>query len=278
MRIIRVVAVSCVFATSVAGCAAVPDLPGELEVPVQDILHHAVCELRIAFEILSNKEKYPGFNADQWAVSISLTPKTDTELTANFGATGSSTSNSKAIRFVTWTLGSPGLQFDLKGHRDSAVSFPLHSSQLLDEKNYPLAGCENEGAGYASLSQHLGVAEWLERIAPQEGLDKVTSVDKPVFNSEIIVKYDGGNAGATWTVPIHTYTGSLFGSRTSDQTLSIAFTPDPKKVPVKTLPEGAPIVKPVAAAPRTIVSPAALNRLDQIQQEEILRNLRVQPF
>jgi hypothetical protein len=93
-----------------SGCSVIPDLPDNEEMPVQAILYNAVCELRTAFIALSDKRKYPNFKADQWAASISLTPKVDTEVSARLGATGQPFSNPKSQRFVTWTLGRhPGL-------------------------------------------------------------------------------------------------------------------------------------------------------------------------
>jgi hypothetical protein len=79
-------------------------------------------------------------------MSITLTPKMDTELSNKLGATVKSTSLASATRYISWTLGtSPGLELDFKGHRDGVVSFPIHSSQLLDVKAFPVLGCEGEG-------------------------------------------------------------------------------------------------------------------------------------
>jgi hypothetical protein len=268
----------CICAATLSGCTFIPDLPDEFEMPVQSILRHATCELRWAFEDFADQAKYPKFKADQWAIAISLTPKVDTEVSAKLGVTGKSTIDTKMTRFVTWTLGtSPGLEADFKGHRDGSVAFPIHSSQLLDRKHFPLL-CP-EGPGPESLTQYLGVHEWLQRLLPsgEDALGDLTHFDKPAFSSQIIVKFDGGNAGATWFIPNGTtYTPTLFASRIRDETLTIAFTSDPKKLPVHTLPEGAPIGKPASPARSQAVSPAALETLGRILQDETIRNLRLQ--
>jgi hypothetical protein len=115
----------------------------------------------------------------------------------------------------------------MKGHRDGLAAFPFHSSQLLDEKHYPLPGCYEIERSSQALSQYLGIREWLERIATKGDLGKLTNVDKPTFSTQIIIKYDGGNAGPSYFIPNgHVYSATLFGSRTRDETLTIAFTPD----------------------------------------------------
>ncbi|WFU26768.1 hypothetical protein QA649_11325 [Bradyrhizobium sp. CB1717] len=261
-------------------CSVIPDLPDEFEMPVQGILHNAVCELHWAFEDLSDPVRFPNFKADQWAAAISLSPKVDVELSARLGLTGKSTTDPKVLRYVTWTLGtSPGLEYDVKGHRDGSASFSLHSSQLLFRNGFSLPNCDRPGPDAFESRQYLGVQGWLERLIPRHGsgLDLLTNPDKPVFNSQIIIKYDGGYGGPTWFIPNGTtVSATFFGSRIRDETLSIAFTPDPKKIAVNTLPTGAPIVKPPVQPDPSRVSPAAQQRLDRIQQDEILRNLRIQ--
>jgi len=260
------------------GCSGLPDLPSESVMPVQEIMLNAVCELRSAFTAVSQDPRFPKFKASEWAAAIVLTPRVDAEVAARLGATGKRSSSTSATRNITWTLGtSPGVELDIKGHRDSAVTFTVHTSQLLDATPKLEEACPQRLTTVA-LTHYLGIYEWLERIIPEAGgaLETVTGVDKPVFNSQVIIKYDGGNAGPTWFIPNgSTYSATVFAARTEDMTLGIGFTPDPKKKSVNTLPENAPITK---RRPSTVqaVSPAALNRLDQIMQEETFRNLRIQ--
>jgi len=275
-RILSVFALSCC-ALSLGACSTVPNLPSEDEMPVQLIMLHTTCELRAAFIALSADPKYKDFKADQWSINISLTPKVDTSLQASLGWTGRTT-NMKALRLWTWTLGtSPGLRGDIEGHRDGAVTFPLSSKQLLDVPKYPLVGCDDVRRSDPTLSQYLGIREWLERTVPTDdnGLAKLTNIDKPTFNSEIVVKFDAGNVGASYFVPNGwTYSAALAGTARRDETLSISMTPDPKVKHVETLPKG--VIKKLAAGTGERISAAAQSRLDQIQLEQTLRNLRIQ--
>jgi hypothetical protein len=264
-------AMSVIFCIGLSACAYIPELSDEDELPVQDILTHAICELKTAFTQL---ESTPGFKAKEWAISISLTPKTDIELAANIGATYKSTFNTKALNFNTWTLGSPGAQFDVKGHRDGSVTFLVHSSQLFDGK-HPVI-CPS-GPSNNSFMQKLGIEEWLARLMTTDeyGVSKITNMDKPTYNSEIIIKFDVGTAGATFFGPYASITPSVLGAHTRDETLSIAMTPDPVKHHIQTLPIGN-IQKNFAGPPPSIISLGARQRLDTIQTDSILRNLRFQ--
>ena len=244
--------------------------------PVQAIMLNATCELRAAFLDINSNKKYEKFKADEWSINITLTPKVDTQIQGMFGHTGKSTTNKSALEYITWTLGaSPGLRLDLEGHRDGAVSFPIQSRMLLKPKDYPLFGCQEVLSNSKALSQYLGIREWLERIIPASGtgLSDITHVDKPSFSTQIIVKFDAGNAGPTFFVPNgSTFSPTLAALRKNDQTLSITMTPDPNKEPVQTFPEGAIKTK---QAKQEGVSPAAQSRLDQIQLERTIQNLRI---
>lgn len=269
--------IACV-ASLVSGCSTIPDLPREWEMPVQEIMLHATCELREAFIGIARDPRYANFHAKEWALNITLTPKVDTQLQSIFGYTGKSTTSPKILRFVTWTLGTnPGIRGEVDGHTDGAVTFPLKSKQLLDEKKYPLFGCGEIRRTAHALKQYLGIREWLERIVPEEstGLGKITHVDKPSFAKQIVVKVDAGNAAITFFVPPgSTFTPSLAALYKRDVTLSITLTPDPTKAFVQTYPDDVQFKKKAAAADR--VSPAAQSRLDQIQLERAIQNLRVQ--
>ena len=103
------------------------------------------------------------------------------------------------------------------------------------------------------------------------------SPDKPSFNSNITVKFAFGAAGATWTILKGSKIVSLGGFKTLDLTLQMSFTPDPpKRKKVVTLPEGG-LKQKGPMQEGLSVSPAARSRLDVIETENILRNLRVQP-
>src|SRR5262249_22807187 len=156
----RVIFGYCAFSLLGTGCSIIPDLPPERDMPVQEIMLHAVCELRAAFIDMSRDKRYVHFHVAEWSMNITLTPKVDTQLQAFMGYSGKSTVDKNALRLITWTLGtSPGLRADLEGHRDGTVTFPLTSAKLLDVKNYPLSQCKEYQRNAVALMQYLGVRE-----------------------------------------------------------------------------------------------------------------------
>ena len=106
-------------------------MPSERVVPVQEILTSTLCELRFAFLRLSDQTLYPNFKAGEWAAAVTLTPKVDTDLDLRFSLTEKSTIRPKQTNVITWTLGSPGAEIDLKTRRDGSVSYTFHTSDLL---------------------------------------------------------------------------------------------------------------------------------------------------
>jgi hypothetical protein len=257
------------------GCGAVPDMSPDYALPVREIIRHTICELRFALQDVARD--YPSFGAKKWAIGITLTPKVDTEFSARAGLTGKSTSVTKQF-FNTWAVGSsPGAQLYSKGHRDGSVAFSVRSAALLDEKKYPVA-CDTQSAHYHALLAHLGIRDWLARTAATTEADdigKLTKIDKPTYNSQIVIKMDG-SGNFTYNFPLGTDFGGLMASYQSDQSLAIAFTPaPPDQRPVKTLPEGAPYV---SGHDDKSISPDAQSRLDLLQLEQVLRNLQVSPL
>jgi hypothetical protein len=261
---------------TLAACSHVPDLPSESDVPVQLIIENAVCELKDTFEALSDKHAYPGFKAAEWAASIVLTPKVDTSAVASFGFTGRNTTLASAPILWSW-IAAPAASYDERGRNDASATYVVSSGQLLAPKAAALSACSKEHGSHKAMTHHLGILEWWQRVIPaKDGIHAaVTKLDKTAFTQQIIVKLGAGVASATYTVVPRTYTGSLSGAYTRDLTLSIAFTPDPKKTKVNTLPMGGIESKGPPAAVES-VSPDALNRLNSIQQDNILRNLRIQ--
>jgi hypothetical protein len=258
---------------ALSGCSSIPQLPSEDGLPVQRIVHNTICELKDSFEVLNDKNRYPNFKADERAMSISLTPKIDREFSTNFGFAGKGTADPKILHVISYTLGAPGAQFDEKGHSDANAEYPLHSSQLLDGK-HPI-DCSGNSYGPDALSQRLNIAGWLQRVvSPGKGpYDSLSLPDKAAFTAEIVIKYDITTAGLTYTVPTASYSPSLSASDTRDETLTIAFTPDPKKIKVSTLPENADLKETKTYRALPAVSPGAAATLNQIQTDVRISNI-----
>ena len=65
----------CLLGLPLGACVAMPDVPSDFEFPTQEILRHAVCELRDAYRDLNDKSIYPAFHAADYSVKIVLQPK-----------------------------------------------------------------------------------------------------------------------------------------------------------------------------------------------------------
>jgi hypothetical protein len=254
------------------GCTTIPDLPPDSELPVQQIISNSVCELRDAFLTLSER---PNFRAEEWAGSISLVPKVDTDLNTTFGFSGKATLS--PVHFWNWS-GSPLAGVDVRGHADASATYAFHTSSLLRPDPHLDAVCAR--ADWSRNFDHrAGLLEWWQRTipSPDPAFAVVVPMDKQGFTRQVTVKLSGG-ASATYSMLPRTLSLGASGYYQRDLTLSFAFTPDPKdkKRKVVTLPEGG-LFRDIKGPPTGPVSPGALQRLDAIQTENILRNLRIQP-
>jgi hypothetical protein len=240
----------------VAGCASPPGMPPDFMLPVQEIVLHSVCELHFALEDIS--ASHPSFLKTPWAISITLTPKIDTEGALRAGLTGKSTSLSNAKFFNTWSVGNaPGAEYDMKGHTDGTAVYLTKSTVLLD-KTKQSVNCDTSSTAYHALTRHLGIRDWLERTAAaSEGqISGLTKLDKPTYNSGITIQVDGSGT-FTYNQPFGTNFLNAFGSYKLDESVAIAFVaePVPMTVRVRTLPSGAEYSS-VSTAPGTISSTA----------------------
>jgi hypothetical protein len=254
-----------------SGCAAgIPNISNDYALPVSEILTNTTCELRRAFEDIH--QNHPKFDAGGWLIGISLSPKMENEWTANVGLTGK-TKAAPATRFNSWSLG-PGLQADIKGHRDGGVSYDIKSADLLDEAKFPFS-CDLTSAHYNALAQHLGIRDWLaELISAQEPAGKLVALDKPAYNTEVVIVWNG-NGSFTYNFPLGTDVAGITGKYTKDETLSIALTKITTTGPivVQTLPTGGVFGTPAKAVISTTSTiETAKQRLDQMQLEQVLKN------
>jgi hypothetical protein len=257
-----------------AGCAAPPGMPPDFMLPVQQIVLHSVCELRFALRGLSIS--HPQFLQTNWAVSITLTPKVDTQGTMRAGLTGKSTSLPAPKFFNNWTIGTaPGAAYDMRGHTDGTAAYLLTSATLLDRENkYPL-DCDTSSAAYHALTRYLGIREWLERTAgaAEGGVNSVARLNNPTYNNQIVIQLDGSGS-FTYNQPFGTDFASASGSYKLDESVAIAFTAQDVKKPivVRTLPSGAPYSS-ATSAPHT-VTPAAAARLETLGLQQQIINLQ----
>jgi hypothetical protein len=260
-------------ASVASGCAQVPKMPPDFMLPVREIVLNAACELRAS--LLEIKYRHPSFLNHPWTISISVTPKIDSEVSLRAGLTGKSSSVSVPF-FNTWAVGSgPGAEYDMKGHTDGGVSYSVKSAQLLDEPGYPLP-CDRSSPTYNALAAQLGIYDWLSRTAAAaEGpMSNLTKIDKPTYNSQIVATWDGAGS-FTYNQPFGTDFLGFMGSYKIDESVAVAFVAEanPPTRPIRTLPTGAPYATVVPESAGA-VSAVTQSRLDTLSLQQSIVNLQ----
>ncbi len=291
-----------------AGCVATPPMPPDFSLPIKAIVLHATCELRDAlrsFEVTPPGVRLPPDFPHHWSMSIQLTPRVNTDFNARIGLTGTTRFPGRPVNhFNTFAIGGPGIGFDAKAWKNGAVTYYVAGRDLLNPEI--VLDCTNARSTLHGLAQDFGVKEWLDRLiesANQSELRDTVSFDKPTFSAQIVVRMDG-TGNFTYNFPLGTNFANVGGWYEVDETLSITFTPDPKPGPqivqfpplptkqkVSETDSGrfttfrrteqtqrppsrvGPRSSVAPAAPRG-VSPAAKQRLDQMQNEQTIRNLQ----
>lgn len=272
-------------AAGIAGCASIPSIPNDWQFPVNEIARYAACQLRDAYLELHTK-KYPNFKANEYAISVELQPKADTEFTTRAGLTGKS-SLTKPY-FNSWALGAsqgagaPGGGYDTTGHQDGAVYYTVKSSTLIKgDKKHPL-NCGNWSDAHHALETNLQIKDWLIRSSePTTASIDQFGVDKHSFLAEITIQWD--LAGAfTYSFPLGTDFATLSDRYKIDESLSITITHEapPKVVTAVTLPKSGRFevqTSTFGVAPASAISPATATRLDLLQLQQSIQNLQVTP-
>jgi len=263
----------------------------DFALPMREIIVHSICELKYALEDLRDDPEFrarsPWFKPDQWAASIALSPTVDTSTYLRGGMTGKTSQTDR--RFFSWVLGTgTGAGLEAKGQSSGSATYVVHSAAILQRD----LDCTRNTFAYNALAQNLGIRGWLKRVAEAadfEAMGGTAALEKTSFGAKITIKMDGAG---TFTynfpnnVPFGTEFGAASGSYQLETILNIAFTDDPPKPPRPPVPrtfpgrEGvppkgvAPPRRPAAVAPSGVSEPAR-QRLDNIQLEQILRNLQI---
>lgn len=139
--------------------------------------------------------------------------------------------------------------------------------------------CDVDTPSLHVLTQHLGVGDWLRRVAKAVNVAATAELDKPTYNSGFTIKF-AANGSYTFTFPPGTDLAAASGSYALDEQLNISMTPltaPPPPITVVTLPQGQTFGFPkstVTAVPTTTATDAARQRLDLIELEQAIRNLQ----
>jgi hypothetical protein len=275
--------VCCSLVLIFGGCATIPSIPNDWEFPVNELARYTACELRDAYRELHTKE-YPNFHATEYAISVELQPKADTEFTARAGLTGKSNLTNRF--FNSWALGvspgagAPGGGYDGTGHQDGAVYYVVKSSALINsDKTHPL-DCTNWSNAHHALVVNLQIKAWLVRTAEATtaSIDQFT-VDKHTFLAEITIQWD--LAGAfTYNFPLGTDFATVSGRYKLDEALSVTITHEapPQTVTAITLPNGGKYLvqtSTLGVPPANAISPTTATRLDLLQLQQSIQNLQI---
>lgn len=267
---LRSICVAACAAIGLQGCALVPDVPPDLALPIKEILAQTTCELRETFISLSRSPTLQRFQADQWLVNVSITPKVNTNVNGSAGWTRRSPFLGNPTRFTTWAISGPGLQLDAKAERNSGITFFFRSSDLMRDR---VLQCPPPIPSLHVLAQHLGVEAWLRRTAEAMDIASSVNIDKPTYNTDITIKF-AANGSYTFTFPPGTDLATFGGSYTIDEQLNISMAPIPRKITVVTLPVGQ-IFRGEAIT--STQEQAAQSRLDLIQLEQAIRSIQSRP-
>jgi hypothetical protein len=257
------------FALGLGACAVIPDIPSDFTLPVQEILAVTACDLQDAFYSLETSREYARFKPRQWLVTVVLLPKVDTDLNASGGLTRKDPFVGNPTRFVTWAFSSPGIQLDAKGERSSQVKFNFVSGQLMKDKTLL---CPAPTPTIHLLSKHLGIGDWLRRVATALNVASSAKIDNPTYNTDITIKLMAGGS-YTYTFPPGTDLASLSGNYSIDEQLNISMVPiadAPPPLRVVTLPVSKEFQ---GAAVTSVQMQAAQARQDLSQIEQAIRTL-----
>lgn len=268
---------------ALACCTSIPSIP-DYDFPLGEILRFTACEMRDAYRDLAREGAYPSFRAGEYAISIQLQPKGDTEFTARAGLTGKG--NLGRSFFNTWAVGAatggaaPGAGLDTTGHQDGAVYYIIKSATLMKEDPKHPLNCYEWSPAKPALVANLEIQKWLKRSTlATNGPVGDFSIDKHTFSTEITIQWDAAGA-FTYNFPLGTDFATASARYKLDEILSITILhEEPKAVlpHVVTLPSS-----PVFGDQRsrvgtagTTISAETKTGLSLLQLQQSIQNLRI---
>jgi hypothetical protein len=252
-----------------------PDLPPDWVMPEQEILHHSACEVQNALRFLV---EYPppksAFVPTDWTVKITLNPKVDADLAPSAGLTRKTPTKANPVRLTSLVLGGTnGATAEGKGERTGNLDFVFDAANLIKDESLD---CEHEPFALHSLSQRIGIEDWLIRSV-QAATVTHSKIDKPSFSADVLMKFSG-SAGYTYTFPAGVDLLGISGFYQLEEILNVnlsAKTPT-KRIIATTLPPGGSGFGPnqgrvVTSAVTTLQD----TRSDLQQIEQAIRNNRL---
>jgi hypothetical protein len=171
-------------AVFLSGCITAPELPGETVFPVEEILRTATCDLQNGFKHVSDNKE---FKPDLWLVSVKLAPKAFTDLYGNVGGTRKSVAS--GLPMITWTLGTPGANLDIKGTQSGDATFEFKSATLLQAAASNFS-CNNATKETRELREKMGIGDWLERTSSAMAGDRrINRMNGLTYTTDLTVRF-----------------------------------------------------------------------------------------
>ena len=225
------------------GCAVVPPLPEEDDVPVKEIVNDAVCQTRQALEeIRTLKIPQSSFDPEKWDIGITLTPKATFQYDASLVGSGKSNpAPKKTLASIVGALASvggiPAADYDSAAYTQGSASYLIHSNSFFS-KNGPspiVALCTNreQPVRRYDVTRNLDIDKWLMRvISPVDSQIVSLGSSAPsgtTFSYSVdLIIYEAAGATLSYAVPSGRWlTGLGLGvKRTQEVTLTINLNSD----------------------------------------------------
>lgn len=279
---------------SLGGCAGLPSLPQESELPVALILRSTVCDLYSSFRQLPNRPDQ-GFVAEEWAAAIKLQPKIEQSMGGAIGASGRTGSVADYFSWVFGVGAASGLGAEFKGSRTATTTHSVHMYDLLRDTPSQECGKPQYVAGQELTKAH-GLLPYMQQILSYKNSN--VSLQDFSFTAEVFSKFDS-SAGISFVALRGSGGPAISGYRSTDVTVTISFTDDAKHAAMRRIvtqkkeliPPDATIsndpnnkdrrkryrtirqVRTVREPPPRGVSPSAMQRLQMLQFQQSLDRL-----
>ena len=250
---------------ALGGCATIPPLADEKDLPVEFIVNDTVCQIGQAFRNVDASLKSvrltgmdPGvaanpefkalsptsdFDPRTWAMSVTLTPHNKLDVDIGLGASWTNRPNDKTVApkivaQLASVAGLPAADFNFSGETAPTVAYTIHSAVFFNQRNSRQLAEKCHGSPQEfqyDVTKNLGVESWLRRfLAPVDGKiislgGKPSGDDYFSFHQTLTVYY-GAGVGPTYSLQSGHWSGafSAGAKRTQEIDLQIAFVKDTK--------------------------------------------------
>jgi len=225
-----------------SGCATVPPLLDEDDLPVTNIINDAVCQTRQALKSVQDAGvPSKNFDPKNWAVGITLSPKSSLQWDVGVSGTGKSNpAGQKGLFSVVGSLasigGAPAADYNSNAFTQGIASYLIHSSSFFSSSDTEIAAlCTSASTSFHryDITRDMQLDKWLQRvIGPVNGTIISLGGNSPSstsFSYQVdLVIYEGAGATVSYAVPSGRWTAGPGAGvkRTQEVSLTISFSAD----------------------------------------------------